>query len=184
MVRCTGLTAKGRPVADRDTASKANLSGYDTVAAYDDIVGNLNHIIDLGVLTNHRVLKGTAVDAGPRPDGDAVLNNDPAKLRHIHRPFCRPRYAKARLAKARSREDANMIADHGKADGDIGTDLAVPTNRDPRPDGCGGTNIGSHTNRGPRAKAACGVGVIRTAQPLGAKACWLAERKQALAPVA
>jgi hypothetical protein len=125
MVCCTSLTTKGRAVSDRNTAGKADLSGNDAVTADDDIVGDLNHIIDLGVLAHDRIVKGPAVDATACPDGDAILNNDPAELGNIHSPFSRPRYPKTRLTKAHARKDANPITHHSKTKGDIRADLAV-----------------------------------------------------------
>ncbi|MNE50433.1 hypothetical protein D3C80_1450060 [compost metagenome] len=61
-----------------------------------------DQVIDLGVLADDRVAIGAAVDAGVGPDGDAVLQDDAAKLGNIHRPGLGPGGAEARLADARA----------------------------------------------------------------------------------
>ena len=97
------------------------------------VVGDLDQIVDLGVLADHGVVEGAAVDAGVGADGDAVLHDHPAELGHVDRPRRRdaatPKPASPITAPA---EIAHPVADQGEADADVGAD-AGSRGRWPRP---------------------------------------------------
>ena len=49
-----------------------------------DVVADLHQVIDLGVLADHRIVPGAAVDAAVGAHSDAVLQDHPAQLGRVH----------------------------------------------------------------------------------------------------
>ena len=83
MVDHTGLAADHRIIAHRYAAGNSGLAHDNAMAADHDVVANLDEVVDLGPLADHRVADGAAVDRRAGADLDVVLDDDAADLRHL-----------------------------------------------------------------------------------------------------
>ena len=77
----------------------------------DDVVADLDEIVDLGALADHRVAAGAAVDRRVGADLDVVLDDDPADLRHLEVAARAHGEAEAVLADAHAGMDDDAVAD-------------------------------------------------------------------------
>ena len=83
MVADTDLTTHEHTITHRHRAGHSNLTGEYNVPADHAVMGNMNRIIELGALPDHRVAKRAAVDRAIRADLNVILNYDTAELRHF-----------------------------------------------------------------------------------------------------
>ncbi len=78
-------------------------------------MSDLNQVVDLGVLSNHRVPIGPAVDTGICTDGDTILEDHPTKLRHIDHPAGPDSGPESGFADNGAGIDARTVPDQGEA---------------------------------------------------------------------
>ena len=121
-------------ILDRRRAGDADLGDDHAMPADDHVVGDLDQIVDLGALADHRVAAGAAVDRGVGADLDVVLDDDAADLRHLQVPLRSHGEAEAVLPDAHAGMEDDAVADEGVGDGDVGADRAVPADPDLRAD--------------------------------------------------
>ena len=126
-------TPKLCAVSDIYAAGNASVGGHNAVASHADVVGDLHQVVDFRILPDHGVIIGPAVNGCVGPDGDPVLNDHATQLWDIDQARRARSRAKTRFANDGTAVNLHPIPDQRKADGDIGRDLTVPTNRDPRP---------------------------------------------------
>ena len=75
---------------------------------------DLDQIIDLGALADHRVAAGAAVDRGVGADLDVVLDDDAADLRHLQVPLRPHGEAEAVLPDAHAGMEDDAVADEAR----------------------------------------------------------------------
>src|SRR5450755_4699735 len=75
------------------------------------IVGNLNEVVDLGALADHRVANGATVDAAAGADFPIVLDDDAADLRHLEMALRTHHETEAVLADLAARMNDDAVAD-------------------------------------------------------------------------
>lgn len=149
MVGYPGLASKGNAITDNGAARDTGIGRQHAIATYADVVRDVDQIVDLGVLTDGRIGKGSAIDTAVGPDGNAVLNNDPAKLWKIHHPFgpgCGP---KTGLANHGSSMNVDAVTYDGKPDHGIGPNQTVTAQSDAGPNDDTGCQSGPSANPGP-----------------------------------
>ena len=83
----------------------------------DDVVRDLDEVIDLRPLADHRVAARAAVDRGVGADLDVVLDDDAADLRHLQVALRAHGEAEAVLADAHAGMEDDAVADEGVRDG-------------------------------------------------------------------
>src|SRR5436190_11761678 len=105
MVGHAGPAAERDVVADEHAARYSGVRGQKAIAAKADVVADMDQIIQLGTLADHGVVPGSPVDAGIGANGDVVLDDRPAQLRDVDRPFAAGGDAEPGLADPRARKD-------------------------------------------------------------------------------
>src|SRR5260370_1644751 len=108
------------------------------------MVATRNQIVVLGSLADDGVAIGSAVDRGPRPDLDVVLQDDAADLRHFEMAARTHHITEPVLSDAASRMNDHAIADQRMRERASRADRAVP------PDAHGGPADGAGLEPRPR----------------------------------
>jgi len=159
MVSYSDLSGKLHPVAHDHAARNANLGHDDTVAAYDDVVPDVNLAIDLGATADSRLA------AGARPGNsaiganmDVVFDDDAAVVVEQAVLIALPFVAEAVTTDDRPGTDADPRADGRAAeDSRVGSDESARPDLDLGPD--------EHERRkddvGRDPGAGCNVGRLR-----------------------
>ncbi len=144
-----GLAAERDSVAHRRAAGNAREGGGDAVATEPDVVGDMDEIVDLGVLADRRIAKSAPIHAAVGADRHPVLQDHPPQLRQVDDALGSAGRAESRLADHRAGVDRHPITDQGEADHRIGADAAVAAEGHARPDHHAGRQIGPATDPGP-----------------------------------
>src|SRR6266516_1828763 len=131
-------------IADGHAPGDAGLGHQDAMATDHDIVADLNQIVDFGALADDRVAIGAAVDRGPRPDLDVVLQDDAADLRHFEMAAGTRHITEPVLSDAASRMNDDPIADQRMHERGSRADRAVAA------DAHGGPDDGARLEHGSR----------------------------------
>src|SRR5271166_550233 len=116
MARDASLPSQRGEISNDARSRDAGLRDQNRVPADDDVVADLNEIVDLRALADHRVAVGAPVDGHARADFDVVLNDDPADLRHLEMPARPQSEAEPVLADVRAGMDDDAVADEGGDD--------------------------------------------------------------------
>ncbi len=74
-------------IADNNTSRNTAKCGHNAKSAKSHIVRNLHQIIDLGALTDHRVVQSAAVNRGVGTNFNIILKDYAAELRYFSRPL-------------------------------------------------------------------------------------------------
>ncbi len=133
-------------IAEDGAAGNAALADHDAVPSDDDVVADLHEVVDLGALADHGVAQRTAIDGGPCPDLDHVLDQHAAGLRHLGVAGGTRNKAIAILADPAPRMDDHPIADQGAEDRRADPDAAIAADFDIGPDHCIGTDHRARTD--------------------------------------
>ena len=126
-------------------------------ATDDAVVADLDEVIDLGALADHRVAAGATVDTGVGADLDVVLDDDPADLRDLHVPLGAHRETEAVLPNAGAGMDDDAVADQRRLQGRARADRAVAADADLRADHDMGGDHGPRTDLGSRPDHRAGI---------------------------
>src|SRR5713101_5358460 len=144
-------------IADRHAPRDAGLGHQDAMAADHDIVADLNQIVDFGALADDRIAIGAAVDRGPRPDLDVVLQDDAADLRHFEMAAPAHHITEPVLSDAASRMNDDAIADQRMRERGSRADRAVAADAHGGPDDGAGLEHGSRPDLGARPDDGRGI---------------------------
>ena len=114
-------------------------------------MSELDEIVDLGALADHRIVHGAAVDRRIGTDLDPVLQDDAADLDKLdHAAFWSRRIAETILADPGTRVDDDFVANQRTHDAGAGGDRAIAPDPHTRTDHGAGCN--------PRARADMSAG--------------------------
>src|SRR5690606_36662653 len=125
MVGDAHAPAQHRPVADGNGAGNAAMGGEHATTSDPYIMGDLDEIIYLGPLADHRIGKRAAIDRGVGADLDVVLDDDAAELGHLVEAGAARHVAEAVLADAHAGMDDDAVAEKCVLDRGAGADIAV-----------------------------------------------------------
>ena len=110
MVRHADLPTEHDKITKINTAGKAHFRRENAMPPNMGVVPNLDQIINLGALAYYRIGQCAAIHAGIRPDLDAVLNDDAAKLVDFEVPASAADIAKTVLPDPGTGVDLDTIA--------------------------------------------------------------------------
>jgi hypothetical protein len=86
------------------------LTGYDAMASYNNVVGDLNKVVDLGSLANNRIANPAPIDCCSGSNLNIMFNYNNADLRHLEMPGCAHDVAEPVLADVTTRMYNDSIA--------------------------------------------------------------------------
>ena len=135
-----GLPSERGKIADNARSGDARLRDENRVAADDHVVANLDEIVDLRPLADHRVAVCAPVDRHARADFDVVLDDDPPDLRHLEMSARTEGEAEAVLTDMGAGVDDHPVADQRRDDRRRCSDSAVAADPHPGADHGIGTN--------------------------------------------
>ena len=121
-----GRAADCHMIAQSGRTRDACGTGHNAVFAQAAVMCNLNKVIDLRALADHRVIKSSTVNSGIGADLHVVFNTNAADLRNLH-PFT----FKRRKTETVAADDAPRLQNAARADcavmihGDIGMKMRV-----------------------------------------------------------
>src|SRR5690606_13547337 len=98
------------------------------------VVADLDQIVDLGPLADHRVAERAAIDGGAGPDLHAVLDDHSPELGNLAMPVGAQLKPEAFGPDDHAGLEDDVIADIGALDGYIGADDAVAADGNARTD--------------------------------------------------
>lgn len=116
------------------------------MAAYLDVVTDLNEVIDLGAFADDRVTRRASVDTGPGADLHIVLNDHAAKLRHFQMAHRAHSKSKTILANIDAAVEDHAITDQCVLDDRLGANISVTANLNMMRNHRAGTNRRSSSN--------------------------------------
>jgi hypothetical protein len=120
MVCDPDLPAHNDEIAKLAASRYARLRHKNTVSSRLRVVPNLDQIINLGALAEHRVAERAAVDGRTGADLHVVLDNHTAQLRNLGVPRGAGGEAEARLADLGAGQDVDAVAYECVRHGDVG----------------------------------------------------------------
>ena len=121
------LAADSDVILDGRGTGNADLGDDDAMPPDHHVVGDLDQVIDLRPLADHRIPARAAVDGGVGADLHVVLDDHSPDLRHLQMPLRSHGEAEAVLADAHTGMEDDPIADEGVGNGHVGGNRAVPT---------------------------------------------------------
>src|ERR1039457_3820905 len=125
MVAHANTPAQHYEILERRASGDTGLRRHDAMPTDADIVADLDQVVDLGALADHRVANGAAVDRGAGADLDIVLDDDAPELRHLEVASRAQHVAEAILADLAARMNDDPVADQRVADDRSGPDRAI-----------------------------------------------------------
>src|SRR5687767_2539104 len=100
-------------ILDGRATSYTGLGNDHAMPSNGHVMGDLDEIVDLGALADHRIAMRAAVDGGPGADLDVVLDDDAPDLGHLDVPLGAGNEAEAALPDPASRLQQHPVAHEG-----------------------------------------------------------------------
>ena len=123
MIGDARLSAHHDAVADDGASGDADLRADHAMPAETDVVSDVDQVIEHATGTDHRIVRGTAVDGAVGADFDSVLDDNPAKLQHALKAGGAGHEAEALRSDRNARFDFDAPADQCVTNGRVGADL-------------------------------------------------------------
>src|SRR3984885_7902908 len=127
------------------------------MASDNNVVGDLNQVVDLGALSNHRIANPAPIDRRSSSNLDIPFNCDNAELRHLEMPSRAHDETKPVLADVTTRMDNDSIANDRICDRAARADRTIASDLNGRPNHTVGPDQRSSADRSPRPDDRTGV---------------------------
>lgn len=112
MLADTNSCSEDNKVFQSYAATQPRLTGYDAMAANNNVVGDLNKVVDLGSLSNDRIANPSPIDCRSSSNLDIMLDYDSTELRHLEVSSCAHYETEPVLTDMATRMYNDSVANH------------------------------------------------------------------------